>query len=149
MTKQETSQQDTNLPDSLTQGAIALRKQYGWLYDRVVGVLRQADVVGVYLLTGLEYEIEAQLIIPKLHQARNHEDVEPMVQEAFSHWFLQKGTLPQQERLRTWWAAYHIWQVWCEWKQEPKPTSLTRAGGLLNNNRQRDMSFKEENRWKA
>lgn len=130
------SQQDATLPEPLAQGAAELRKRFGDFYDTVFGILRMADVNANYLMTGFDYDIETQLIVRELPQAHSQADVEHIIREAFAHWFRGGRKPGEQEDLRFWYAAYHVWNAWQDWKEERgQAESGTRAGTLLTYHR--------------
>ena len=132
MTKpDDTRTQERSLPEPIRQETAELNTRSDALYDRVLTILREADINANFLMTRFEYDLEAFLIVQELDQAHSHTDVERIIHNAFSQRFGGVIHAGEQERLRAQYAAYHIWNTWVEYQEETDPTSLTRAGELL------------------
>jgi hypothetical protein len=125
MTKpDDTFTQELSLPEPI-------RQRFDALHDRVLTILREADINANFLMTRFEYDLEAFLIIQALDQAHSHADVERIIDDAFSQRFGGVMDAGEQERLRAQYAADHIWQAWVTYREKNDRTLNTRAGTLL------------------
>ena len=87
-----------------------LQATYGRLYNDVLAIIQQADLVGIAYVADDEYEPEVTTILPRLHQANNEADVATIIREEFDAWFYEGATQHNGDRMT--WAAQEIWKVW-------------------------------------
>jgi hypothetical protein len=93
---------------------VRLQETYGRLYNDVLAIIQQADLVGIAYVADDEYEPEVATILPRLHQANNEEDVATIIREEFDAWFYEGATGGKDGRIT--WAAQEIWNVWQTWQ---------------------------------
>jgi len=108
-----------------------LNKRFDMLYEKVLNILREADINANYLTTRFEYDLEAFIIVLDLDHTHNRTDVENLLQDAFSERFGDVLHAGEQERLRVQYAVDRIWHVWMAYQKKNERMLSTRAGTLL------------------
>jgi hypothetical protein len=110
---------------------VELTRRFDVLYEKVLSILREADINANYLMTRFDYDLEAFIIVLDLDRTHSQTEVESLIQDAFSERFGDVMRAGEQERLRVQYAAYHIWNAWVAYQEKNDPTLSTRAGTLL------------------
>lgn len=70
-----------------------------------------------------EYDLEASTIVPRLHLAKNEDDVLDIVHEEFSRWFGGESIAGPKRKYR---VASSL--IWAAWLQSTSITSAPRNG---------------------
>jgi hypothetical protein len=95
---------------------VRLQTTYGRLYDDVLAIIQQADLVGIAYVASDEYEPEVSTILPRLHHANDELDVATIIREEFDAWFYEGTTGGKDDGVT--WAAQEIWKAWQSYLSE-------------------------------
>lgn len=102
-----------------------LKYEYGWLYGAFVQLLADYDPMNL-VRTGApsdEYELEANLILLRLHEASSPSMIEQIAYEAFircfGSTFAPEGKQPSERRKARFAAiGTTAWDMWQRWQGE-------------------------------
>src|SRR5437660_12396296 len=87
-----------------------LRAQYGDLFDSTAALLFRHDPIGInFDVNPDEYELEAEIILPRLRHCHSENDVLDVVHEEFVRCF-DFSTAGPKERYKE--IASEIWELW-------------------------------------